>query len=117
MRKKILYSKRFYLICVLGIAVLLPTMILVRFYRGKRKAEREWHNQKAKIRKITNLGTTTTLEILPLIDWHVSHKHLKREAGVSYQVVRQLAGHSDISTTRKYCLPCGQKTLHLQMVF
>jgi len=86
MRKRMLRSKRFYLVCVFAIVILLSTMVLIRFYMGKQKAEREWHNQQPKIRKITNLGTTNTLEIMPLIDWHVSHKDLKREAGVSYLI-------------------------------
>ncbi len=44
-KKKILRSKRFNLISVLTIAVLLSTMVLVRFYRGKRKAEKEFVRQ------------------------------------------------------------------------
>jgi 7,8-dihydropterin-6-yl-methyl-4-(beta-D-ribofuranosyl)aminobenzene 5'-phosphate synthase len=36
--------------------------------------------------KVTNLGTTKTLEILPLVDWHADGNDLKHEAGVSYQI-------------------------------
>lgn len=35
---------------------------------------------------ITGVGTTHTLEILPLIDWHTSRTNLKREAGLSYLI-------------------------------
>jgi 7,8-dihydropterin-6-yl-methyl-4-(beta-D-ribofuranosyl)aminobenzene 5'-phosphate synthase len=36
--------------------------------------------------KLTNLGSTRALEILPLVDWNVAHPGLRGEAGVSYLV-------------------------------
>ena len=33
-----------------------------------------------------NIGTTESLEILPLIDWHSNRKDLKVELGVSYLI-------------------------------
>ena len=36
--------------------------------------------------KLANLGSTRTLEILPLVDWNVAHPALRGEAGVSYLV-------------------------------
>ncbi|MBI5606073.1 MAG: MBL fold metallo-hydrolase [Deltaproteobacteria bacterium] len=38
------------------------------------------------VSKIKNLGTTKTLEILPLVDWSADRNDLKREAGVSYLI-------------------------------
>ncbi|MFW9998181.1 MAG: MBL fold metallo-hydrolase [Candidatus Odinarchaeota archaeon] len=87
MRKKIFRSKLFYCICVVaGIVFLVSTGLVVRFYRGKQNAEEEWQSQQAMIRKIQDLGTTKTLEILPLIDWNTSDDQLQGEAGVSYLI-------------------------------
>lgn len=36
--------------------------------------------------KVADLGSTATLEILPLVNWHTSDKRLKTEAGVSYLI-------------------------------
>ena len=63
-----------------------PNELLARFKKGKQKAEEEWQRKQSTIKKIQNLGTTKTLEILPLIDWHTSNKFLKGEAGVSYLI-------------------------------
>jgi len=57
---------------------------LANFKKGKEKAEAEW--KKTSFKKITNLGTTKTLDILPLLDWHKSREDLKTEPGVSYLV-------------------------------
>ncbi len=61
-----------------------PYELLARFNEGKKKAEEQWQQKQSTTRKIKNLGTTRTLEILPLIDWHTSDESLKGEAGVSY---------------------------------
>ncbi len=58
--------------------------LLIRFSRGKRKAEEYW--QRSSVRRITGLGTTKSLAILPLIDWYTSSEELKGEAGVSYLI-------------------------------
>ena len=58
--------------------------LLIRFYRGKRKAERYW--RESGVGEITGLGTTKSLAILPLIDWYTSSEELKGEAGVSYLI-------------------------------
>ncbi|MFX1316849.1 MAG: hypothetical protein ACFE9T_13390, partial [Promethearchaeota archaeon] len=41
---------------------------LNKFREAKQKAEQQW--ERAIYKKIDNIGTTKTLEILPLIDWH-----------------------------------------------
>ncbi len=63
-----------------------PNDLLARFNEGKRKAEEEWQHKQSSLQKIKNLGSTKTLEILPLIDWHTRDESLKGEAGVSYLV-------------------------------
>ena len=68
------------LVAFLGLMIYL----LVDFYRGKKKAEKEW--QQFIPKKLTGLGTTKSLEILPLIDWYTDRDDLKREPGVSYLV-------------------------------
>jgi 7,8-dihydropterin-6-yl-methyl-4-(beta-D-ribofuranosyl)aminobenzene 5'-phosphate synthase len=57
--------------------------LMVRFYRGKQKASELW---RFAVSKMTNLGTTRSLEVIPLIDWRTSREDLKGEAGVSYLV-------------------------------
>ncbi|MGD9031753.1 MAG: MBL fold metallo-hydrolase [Desulfobacteraceae bacterium] len=63
-----------------------PYELLARFNEGRRKAEEKWQKKQSTIRKIKNLGTTKTLEILPLIDWYTRDESLKGEAGVSYLI-------------------------------
>jgi 7,8-dihydropterin-6-yl-methyl-4-(beta-D-ribofuranosyl)aminobenzene 5'-phosphate synthase len=60
--------------------------MLARFNEGKKKAEEEWKQQQSSIKKIKDLGTTKSLEILPLIDWYTSRQDLKSEGGVSYLI-------------------------------
>ena len=57
---------------------------LVNFRKGKESAEVEW--KKSAFRRISNWGSTETLEILPLLDWHKSREDLKVELGVSYLI-------------------------------
>ncbi len=55
-----------------------------KFNEHKIQAETDYKN--TKIDKITNMGTTTRLEILPLIDWRTDDKDLDVETGVSYLI-------------------------------
>ncbi|MFX1361262.1 MAG: MBL fold metallo-hydrolase, partial [Promethearchaeota archaeon] len=57
---------------------------LTKFIEAKQKAEQHWEG--FKYQKIKNIGTTKTLEILPLIDWHSIRDDLKVELGVSYLI-------------------------------
>ena len=57
---------------------------LEKFNTNKNQAEKDYKN--AKIDKILNIGATSKLEILPLIDWHTDNKDLKVETGVSYLI-------------------------------
>jgi 7,8-dihydropterin-6-yl-methyl-4-(beta-D-ribofuranosyl)aminobenzene 5'-phosphate synthase len=68
------------LVAFLGLMIFL----LVGFYRGRQRAEKEW--QQFIPKKMAGLGTTKFLEILPLIDWYSDRDDLKREPGVSYLV-------------------------------
>jgi 7,8-dihydropterin-6-yl-methyl-4-(beta-D-ribofuranosyl)aminobenzene 5'-phosphate synthase len=63
-----------------------PYELLPRFREGQRRAEEEWARNQAAITGPWDIGTTKTLEILPLIDWHTSAPSLKGEQGVSYLV-------------------------------
>lgn len=60
--------------------------MLTQFYEGKLKREEEWKKQQSSIQKIDNIGTTRSLEILPLVEWYSSREDLKSEAGVSYLI-------------------------------
>ena len=59
---------------------------IARFDSGKEDAEKKWLAQQANLKKIQNLGSTKSLEILPLIDWKTSNNKLKGEPGVSYLI-------------------------------
>jgi len=72
------------ILILLTILSILLIYLMIRFKIGKQKAELQW--QQMTVQKIKNLGTTKSLEILPLIDWYTSRKDLKGEAGVSYLI-------------------------------
>jgi len=63
-----------------------PHELLPRFRQGQQRAEDEWRRNQAAITEPWDIGTTKTLEILPLVDWHTSAPSLKGEQGVSYLV-------------------------------
>ncbi len=71
-------------IAIFIIPLILLGLEMIRFERGKQRASKQWRN--TNIAKITEPGATTSLEIIPLIDWHTSSDALKNEAGVSYLV-------------------------------
>lgn len=55
-----------------------------RLARGIREAERAWQAHRPP--PIGDFGSTRTLSILPLVDWHSSQPGLRTEAGVSYLI-------------------------------
>jgi 7,8-dihydropterin-6-yl-methyl-4-(beta-D-ribofuranosyl)aminobenzene 5'-phosphate synthase len=57
---------------------------LKKFNSAKRRAER--HNRKVKTRKLRGVGSTKSLEVMPLIDWRTKDEGLIVETGVSYLV-------------------------------
>jgi metal-dependent hydrolase (beta-lactamase superfamily II) len=56
----------------------------LRYARGKTAVERAW--REARVTKMQGVGTTRSLDILPLIDWFPSRSGLQGEAGVSYLI-------------------------------
>ncbi len=58
---------------------------LKKFHRGQRKALKEWKQRTYP--KFSDIGTTSNLSILPLIDWHTSRENLRKELGVSYLIL------------------------------
>ena len=75
-------------VAIIVVLVLTVLGLLMYFY-----LDFKWGSQRVdsfcrnlSMNKIRNLGTTKTLEILPLIDWYVDGNDLKGEAGVSYLV-------------------------------
>jgi 7,8-dihydropterin-6-yl-methyl-4-(beta-D-ribofuranosyl)aminobenzene 5'-phosphate synthase len=73
---------------VIALLVLVVCGILIYFYidfsSGREKADKYY--KEAKVKRILNMGSTNTLEILPLVDWYTDRDDLKGEAGVSYLV-------------------------------
>lgn len=70
-------------VLVLGAAGLFA-VAQIRLSRGIEEAERDWREHVP--RPIGDIGTTTSLSILPLVDWHASRPELQTEAAVSYLV-------------------------------
>ncbi len=58
--------------------------LMARFKKGKEESEREWNE--TVFQKMEDIGTTGSLEALPLIDWYADGENLRVEAGVSYLV-------------------------------
>lgn len=69
---------------VFALLFLLMGLRMVFFYQGLKDVEKDWLNYKPE--KIQNFGSTKTLSILPLVNWHKSSDSLKGEAGVSYLI-------------------------------
>jgi len=73
---------------VAGVVVLLPAIGLIGWElstrRGADRAAQAFATQVPG--KLTDFGTTETLSILPLIDWHTSDPGLQTEMGVSYLI-------------------------------
>jgi 7,8-dihydropterin-6-yl-methyl-4-(beta-D-ribofuranosyl)aminobenzene 5'-phosphate synthase len=86
MKKSFIFSRKFFVICILLTPVLFTTFLTVRFYIGNQKTEKEWQDHQLNTNKLTDWGTTEKLEILPLIDWFKAGNELKTEAGVSYLI-------------------------------
>lgn len=63
-----------------------PGELYEAFQEGTAKARADWQRRQSKLEKLTDFGSTKTLEILPLIDWHVAHDGLAGESGVAYLV-------------------------------
>jgi 7,8-dihydropterin-6-yl-methyl-4-(beta-D-ribofuranosyl)aminobenzene 5'-phosphate synthase len=56
----------------------------IDFSSGKQRVDTFYKD--SKVAKIRNIGSTKTMEILPLLDWYTDRGNLKGEAGVSYLV-------------------------------
>ena len=76
------------IVAIFAVLVLTVSGLLIYFYIdftfGSQKVDSFCRN--LRVNKIRNLGTTKTLEILPLVDWHADSNDLKHEAGVSYLI-------------------------------
>ena len=81
MMKKILVGIPVFLI--LGISLAL-SYFSYDFAVGKKSAEKMWEERK--ISRITDLGTTKTLTVLPLLELVPGKEGLKVEGGLSYLI-------------------------------
>jgi metal-dependent hydrolase (beta-lactamase superfamily II) len=55
-----------------------------RFRAGREDVDREW--AQAAMTPLIDVGTTRTLEILPLVDWTTADPRLEGEAGIAYLI-------------------------------
>lgn len=60
--------------------------VLQRYLQGKEESVKDWEKQQASIQEKVDLGETTSLEILPLVDFYTSREDLMTEAAVSYLI-------------------------------
>lgn len=72
----------------IGVVLLVSTVGLfafdLRVQRGVARAETAFESHRPA--KLSDIGTTKTLSILPLVDWHSSDPNLQTEMGVSYLI-------------------------------
>ncbi len=72
------------LVGVLSVLALLMAVAVVVHRRGVARADAAWRShQPAAIR---DMGSTRTLTVLPLLDWHTAKPDLRTEMGVSYLI-------------------------------
>jgi 7,8-dihydropterin-6-yl-methyl-4-(beta-D-ribofuranosyl)aminobenzene 5'-phosphate synthase len=75
---------------VVGLAALLIVLaglyavLEIRYVLGRRRVAAEWQSRPAEL--LTGMGSTRTLDILPLIDWFPGRPELLGEPGVSYLI-------------------------------
>jgi len=81
MMKKIGVAIPVFLILCIGLAL---SYLYYDFTAGKKAAEKWWGERK--VARITDLGTTKTLTVLPVMDWVPGRDGLKHESGVSYLI-------------------------------
>jgi metal-dependent hydrolase (beta-lactamase superfamily II) len=79
--------KRFFLVLVVGVPAVV--LVLIGFMDWRRAVEAaaleaEW--EQLSVPRVANFGSTETLEILPLVNWHASSDAFLTEPGVSYLV-------------------------------
>jgi len=60
--------------------------VLRRYLQGREESAKEWEKQQESIQEMVNLGETSSLEILPLVEFYASRQDLKTEAAVSYLI-------------------------------
>jgi metal-dependent hydrolase (beta-lactamase superfamily II) len=76
---------------LLGLTGLVAAAIVItvgalewRFRAGREDVDRQW--EQAAVTRLADVGTTSTLEILPLVDWETADPRLAGEAGVAYLI-------------------------------
>ena len=63
-----------------------PRELYEAFLEGTEKANDDWQRGQSELKKLTDFGSTKTLVILPLVDWHVANDGLAGGSGVAYLV-------------------------------
>ncbi len=86
---KLLTGKRLkawvkWLISVLLLLAVLAACLFMVFENNKQAIELQWSNRI--VNQIPAFGSTQTLSILPLVNWHTKNTSLQGEAGVSYLI-------------------------------
>lgn len=84
MTKRKLNKLALYFALLIAFIFLLLIFYVIHFQNGIEQVNKQW--QLVKVDKIENFGTTKSLAILPLVNWHTSQNSLKGEAGVSYLI-------------------------------
>ena len=74
---------------------------LLSHHRGLSEAQSDW--DKRPMVNLSPIGSTETLRIMPLVNWHAANPDLKTEMGVSYLVV---------TDDHRILLDLGQNTLN-----
>ena len=72
------------IICLALLLLVLLVFLIYRFQRGKKRVIQ--YLEGLNIKRMEGLGATSSLEILPLIDWYTDKPGLQGETGVSYLI-------------------------------
>ena len=72
------------LAALLAVVAVLYAVLEIRYVLGRRRIAAEWQHRM--VEPLAGMGSTRSLEILPLIDWFSGRPGLRGEAGVSYLI-------------------------------
>ena len=69
---------------IIFVILIIICILYLRFKIGKIKVKKYYESYP--IETLEDIGETTRLEVLPLVDWYTDHDNLKGEEGVSYLI-------------------------------
>lgn len=78
--------KKFVVACTILLILPLLVIFVIDSRRASEAKQIEFEWDRLNIAKVTDFGATSTLEILPLVNWHSARDDLRTEPGVAYLI-------------------------------